>query len=52
MSNEEIYDLKRASDRLAEVAVRINDEDVRGQVLKCVYKLGETIDKVEGMERR
>lgn len=47
LSNEELYDLELAKKRLAEVAMKIRDEEERDKVLKCVYQLGSIIDEAE-----
>lgn len=47
LSNEELYDLERAKDRLAEVAMKIKDEEERNKVLNTVYELGRIIDDAE-----
>ena len=47
LTNEELYDLERAKDRLANVAMKIKDESDRDKVLKVVYELGSIIDAAE-----
>lgn len=51
LSNEELYDLERAKDRLAEVAMKIKDEEERDKVLSCVYQLGSIIDAADAEAR-
>lgn len=47
LSNEELYDLERAKNKLAEAAMRIKDDEERDKVLKCVYAVGKIIDEAE-----
>lgn len=47
LTNEELYDLEQTKKRLANVAIKIKDEEERDKVLKCVYQLGNIIDEAE-----
>ncbi|MFW5879690.1 MAG: hypothetical protein ACOCUV_02590 [bacterium] len=45
LTNEELYDLEHINEKLADIAIKINDETKRNNVLKAVYLIGNIIDE-------